>query len=144
MNNILAVNLCNSSVGYKIFSFLGNIFNFIKLIIPLLIIIHGTIDLTKGLIDPNNKKNLTLFIKRLILGVAIYFISTLVLFIMSLVNNDVDNSCLNIFLNPNDETIVSIDINNIENENACNKLGNPYIWEDSECRIDMSNESIGG
>lgn len=140
--NIMSNDLCSNNFGYKIFSFLGNIFNFIKIFVPIILIIFGIIDLLKGIINDNQNKNIKILVKRFIYGVSIYFLTTIILFILNLVNNDINNDCLKIFLNPKDKTSILIDIDDINDKTTCNNLGAPYIWKDNECRIDISNENI--
>jgi len=141
--NILSLDFCDSNSAYKIFSLLGNIFNILKVAIPIIIILYGTIDLLKSLIKPDDKSNINLFIKRLIYGALFYFITMIVIFIFSSINVDLNNKCLEIFLYPNNTSLNKIDVDNIENKNECERLGNPYIWIDDECRIDITNDDIG-
>lgn len=102
--NVLS-DLCTSEAGYRLFGFIGYIMNFLQIIVPIIIIIMGTIDLVKALVaqSPEDmKKSQNMFIKRLIVGVIIFFIPMLVNFIINMVNgtDDSGNVCLSSFSNP--------------------------------------------
>ena len=101
-------SLCNSNNGMKLFSFVGNIYDIIKIIVPILIVIMGIIDLIKAVTSSKQdemKKATSIFIKRLILGVIVFFVFPIVSFLMGLLNEDTDNKCMACFLNPNDKSI---------------------------------------
>ena len=69
--------------------FIGYILLIVKIVIPLLLIIFGVIDLFKAVTggkDGEITKSLKTFIFRLIAGVAIFFIPTIISFIFSLVD----------------------------------------------------------
>lgn len=146
MNNLINIctDFCDSDTAYRLMSFIGKIFIILKIVVPIIIIIYGTIDLLKSVINQKDNNNLKLFMKRLIYGVCFYFLVSIVTFLFSLINNKVDNKCMYIFLNPNDVNINKIDITSINSENACKKLGIPYIWKDNQCQIDVSQDRVGG
>jgi len=143
MINIFSISFCDNNNIYKLFSLLGHLFNIIKILVPIIIIIYGSIDLLKGVINPNNKNDIKLFVKRLIYGISFFFITAIVMFIFSLLNNNLDNKCLEVFLNPNNVNLNSIDIDEIQDRTQCENLGDPYIWIDDQCRIDISNDRVG-
>ena len=69
--------------------FIGYILLIVKIIIPLILIIFGIIDLFKAVTggkDGEITKSLKTFIFRLIAGVAIFFIPTIISFVFSLVD----------------------------------------------------------
>ena len=69
--------------------FIGYILLIVKIIIPLLLIVFGIIDLFKAVTggkDGEITKSLKTFVFRLIAGVAIFFIPTIISFIFSLVD----------------------------------------------------------
>ena len=104
MNKILIL-FCETSASEKLFSFIGQIFNIIIIIIPVLIIIIGFIDLIKILISQKFdqiKQNRNMIIKRLLIGIIIFFVTIIVNYIIGLLKIDVPNQCMNCFLNPND------------------------------------------
>ncbi len=100
---------CESNSIKQLFSFIGQIFNFAKIIIPILIILLGIIDLIKSMTSSTNdsNKNLILFAKRLIFGVAIFFIFPIINFLMNLLGTNLDNQCMKCFSNPTDKSICS-------------------------------------
>ena len=83
--NVYAVsynNICNNSDVLSAFRIAGVIISIIKIVIPLLIIIYGMIDFGKVVISKDDKeinKSTGRLIKRIIAGVLIYFIPTIVL-----------------------------------------------------------------
>ena len=42
-------DLCTSAEGYKLFGFIGNLLNILKIVVPILIVIMGSIDLVKAI-----------------------------------------------------------------------------------------------
>lgn len=99
----IMVSLCESLAGKRLFSFAGIFFNIIKIIIPVIIIVMGSIDFVKAIISGNDdemKKSEKNFFKRLIIGVAIFFVFSLVSFLMGLINNSLDNLCITCFNEP--------------------------------------------
>ncbi|MBQ9853951.1 MAG: hypothetical protein IJO57_02835 [Bacilli bacterium] len=118
-----SVDLCNSSAGYKLFGFLGHIINFIQIAVPVIIIVMGTIDLVKALIaqKPDEMKQAqSILIKRLIIGVVIFFVPMIVKFLIGMVNDDMDNACINCLNTPNEciEKANSMDKNSGTNANG--------------------------
>ena len=87
--------------------FIGYILLIVKIIIPLLLIVFGIIDLFKAVTggkDGEITKSLKTFIFRLIAGIAIFFIPTIISFVFTLVDgfDDVEsdyNICQKCILN---------------------------------------------
>lgn len=104
--NILAeVDLCTSEAGYRLFGFTGYIINFIQIAVPIIIILFGTIDLVKAMIAQSpdqTKKAQNTFVKRLIVGLVIFFVPMIVMFLINMVNGTdwQGNVCLQSFSNP--------------------------------------------
>lgn len=97
----MMILFCNSDAGKKIFSFIGQIFDIIMIVIPIILILMGTIDFIKAVIshkDDEMKKSQNAFIKRIIIGVAIFFVPVLVNFLIGLVFEDINNPCMKCFL----------------------------------------------
>jgi len=96
---ILADNtdFCESAAGYKLFGFVGHILRIIQIIVPIIIILMGTIDLVKATIaqkDDEMKKAQSILIKRLIYGVIIFFVPVIATFLVNLVGGDTTSPCL--------------------------------------------------
>jgi len=94
-------DLCKSSIGYQIFGFLGILLNIIKICIPIILIVVGTIELVKCIISKSEEMNKS--IKKLgikaILGLVIFFVPSIVMFLMSLISNDfTKNECITCLL----------------------------------------------
>lgn len=73
------------------------IYSVIQVAVPIIIIIFGSLDLIKGVIaqkDDDIKKGQQLFIKRLIYGVLIFFVFTLVKLVVSLAADSGENDIL--------------------------------------------------
>jgi len=105
---------------------MGYIIKFILIIVPIMIIVMGTIDLIKNIINPDNNDKLKLFIKRLIAGVSIFFVTSVVLFIFNLLDNNIENNYIKCFLNPNlCNKIIS---NSKNNETNCK-----FVDDNNEC-----------
>ena len=82
------------------------IVTFIEILVPIILVIMGTIDLVKGVAaqkEDDIKKGQQMFIKRLIVGAIIFFVIVLSKFLISLVadsNEEKDNivSCIDCFI----------------------------------------------
>lgn len=103
------VDLCTSSEGYRLFGFIGQLFNILKIVVPILIVIMGSIDLVKALVaqkDDEMKKAQGIFIKRLILGVCVFFVFPIISVVFNMVDDaNVDkntNQCLWSVFNPDE------------------------------------------
>ena len=84
---------CADSVS--IWRFIGEIIYIVRIVVPVLIVLLGTIDLGKAVIssdDKEVKQAQSRLIKRCIYAVAIFFITTLVSILMGLVSKGVDVS----------------------------------------------------
>ena len=81
----------------------------IKVVVPILLVIFGSLDLLKGVTagkEDEIKKGQQIFIKRLIAGVLVFFVFTIVQLIVSFAAGDESqniSSCINCFINNNCE-----------------------------------------
>lgn len=136
-------NFCDSNAIKRLFSFLGQMFNILKIIIPILIIVMGTIDLLKAIIssDENEiKKAKNIFIKRLILGIVVFFIFPIVSFLMQMIGQNTNNKCMNCFLEPNNKSKCNYNLkNNTENLNGINNSENGFETDDAETITGSAN-----
>ncbi len=102
------INICEEGKVLLVFQVLGYILFVAKIVIPLLLIIMGSIDFAKAIIDSDEKAikdAVVKFIKRFIAGVIIFFLPTIFNFIFSLVDGAVDNQknftgCTNCIFDP--------------------------------------------
>lgn len=83
---------------------ISNIIRIIQIIVPILLIIFGMIDLVKAVTagkEDEIKKAQTVFIRRLVMGVLVFFVIFLVQMIVSFVSNKDTNvsNCFNCFVN---------------------------------------------
>lgn len=87
---ILAVEFCTSTK--PIWGVVGYIINFLKIAIPIIIILLATLDLGKAVMagkEDEIKSAQKMLIKRLIYGVAIFFVTTIVQLVFSLVGENI-------------------------------------------------------
>ena len=94
-------NFCNSLTSFKLFSFIGYFINFIQIIIPIILILIGSFELIKVIINTGDtSKYIRKFIKKLIFSALIFFVPIIVKFIMWEMNQDVSNACIDCISNP--------------------------------------------
>lgn len=85
MNLLAAINFCTKTKSVWIL--VGNILSIFKIVIPLLVIIMGFIDLAKAVVaskDDEIKKAAKSLMFRIIAGIVIFFIPTIVGFCFTL------------------------------------------------------------
>lgn len=86
-----------------IFSLIKYVISIVAVVIPIILIVLGIIDFSKAVMAKDEgeiKKNQGIFIKRVIYAVAIFFVYTIVVFVMNLVTEYIDedaNSWLECF-----------------------------------------------
>ena len=83
---------------------ISTIVNILKVAVPILVVLFGLIDLGKAVMSAKEddiKKNQGLLIKRLIIAVLVFFVITLVQFLVSLVGGDKEkySNCFDCFVN---------------------------------------------
>lgn len=101
------INVC-SGQSLRAFQIIGYLIYVAKMIIPLLLIVLGSIDLAKGVIATNekpNKDSLMAFGRRLIIAIVVFLIPTILDFLLSFVdgvNDTMDNYsvCTTCLLDP--------------------------------------------
>lgn len=107
-NNDLVKNFCKESTQ-GVFTTLGWVFFIIKILVPILLIVFGSIDFAKAVLaskDDEIKKSMKSLVMRAIAGIIIFFIPTILSFVVELINgNDIYegsfNDCTQCMLNPN-------------------------------------------
>ncbi|MBE6152894.1 MAG: hypothetical protein E7166_01515 [Firmicutes bacterium] len=105
-----------------IFEVIGNILTIIKIAVPILLIIMGSLDLMKAVIagkEDEIKKSQGTFVKRSIAAVIVFFIPTIVGLILSVIN-ETKSSCLTCVLNTSTCNVSSNSNNNNGNNNSSN------------------------
>ena len=90
------LSFCADNAGYKLFGLAGVLINIIKILVPIILVVMGSIDLTKAVVaqkDDEIKKGYQTLLKRLIYGVAIFFVPAIVDVALNLtgVYNDPEN-----------------------------------------------------
>ena len=89
-NDFTPESFCNSEVQ-GVFTTLGWIFFFLKILIPIILIVFGCIDLGKAVIsskDDEIKKSTKKLVVRAIAGIVIFFVPTLLNFVVELASED--------------------------------------------------------
>lgn len=91
-----AEDICIDPETVKIFIFIGKIVTILKIIVPIILVIIGSVDLIKAVMaqkDDEIKKAYSTLLKRVIIGVVIFFLPGLVKMVINLAdNNDKSNS----------------------------------------------------
>ena len=88
---MIDMNFCAQTAG--VWKLVGEIIYIIRIAIPIIVVLLGTLDLGKAVIageDKKIKEAQKAFIRRLIYGVAIFFVFTIVKMVFGLLNVDLD------------------------------------------------------
>lgn len=102
----------------SIWQIVGYVILIFKILIPVILIIMGTIDLGKAIVSSDDKaisKSISSFAKRIIIAVAIFFIPTIIGLSFDLVtefSQDIKedySNCLDCLLSPDDKCDTSYD-----------------------------------
>ena len=133
-------NICGNSDVLDLLELLGTFFRIFLIVIPIIIIIYGVFDFFKLLIT-EEKKNIKVFLKRVISGILCFFIIPFVKVIFSSFGV-IDNDCFKTFFGENLDSSYITTVENVSSEDECKELQEPYIWLDGSCRIDISKENI--
>ena len=92
-------------IDVKIANAVHTVITIIKIAVPVLLVIFGMIDLFKGIMaqkEDEIKKGQSIFVKRIIAAVLVFFVISIVQFVVSLVADDKNGNimnCANCFLN---------------------------------------------
>lgn len=85
--------------------FIRNIINIVKIAVPIILVIMGMLDFAKA-VTSNDEKGMkeaqNKFVKRIIAGVAVFLVITIVQFVFRVINTDDTNymaSCIDCFIN---------------------------------------------
>jgi Predicted solute binding protein len=104
MVNILKSLTCGGIDNFvfndKIPTLISSLVSVIKIAVPVLLIVFGSIDLAKGVVaskEDEIKKGQQTFFKRLIAGLIVFFVVTFVQIAVNLVGEK--NNCINCFIN---------------------------------------------
>lgn len=98
------LDICADPGTLKMFKFLGHLLNVAFIVIPILLIVMGTIDFVKAVMaskDDEIKKAQIIFVKRAIAAVIVFFIPLIVNLTMGVVLNQQKSKCITCILNPN-------------------------------------------
>ena len=87
---------CEGLLGQDLLDDISTVFTWIKITVPILLILLGSIDFGKAVLSDDQqelKKATSKFIKRCIIAVAIFFIPTIIMYLISFVDKIADVSC---------------------------------------------------
>lgn len=89
--NLLATQdtLCSADT-LPIFKFVGAVITVIKIIVPIILVVMGSIDLAKAVMaqkEDEIKKAYTSLLKRVMVGIVIFFLPSIVAMVIGLVTN---------------------------------------------------------
>lgn len=98
---LLSTDFCTKTE--PVWEFAGNIFTIFKIIIPVIIIVLGIVDFAKAIISNDDKaigSSAKTLMRRVIVGIIIFFIPTIVLVVFNMVDgfDDIESQaslCLN-------------------------------------------------
>lgn len=135
--NILAdTDLCTSEAGYRLFGIAGYALNIIQIAVPIILIIMGTIDLVRALVAQKNdqmKKAQSVLMKRLIIGVIIFFVPMAIKFVVSMLGDNTDNICMTSFTNPGQAIERANEIKSNRSSASAGANAQNKILSQSEC-----------
>lgn len=125
------MDFCSKTAG--IFEIVGNILNIFKYIIPLIIIAYATFDFTKAVTSKENdmiKKSSKRAIYRVIAGIAIFFLPSIITFLFGLIGVG-ESDCLKCMLDT--KTCESISSSSSSGDSSTGELDEECTVEDEEC-----------
>lgn len=149
----MTISFCEQTA--PIWQVIGQVIEVIRIAIPLVIILLGMFDLGKMVLSGDEKTvkaTQKLFIKRLIYGVAIFFVATIVQFVFGLVGDDVKHGeskiCYSCVSKPKgEECLKFVEKNNLsaveddeeENDNNDNQNDNESSTEEDNQTDENTN-----
>lgn len=87
---------CEGMIGEKLLNEISTILTWIRISVPIILIILGSVDFAKAVLSDDQqelKKSTGRFVKRCIIAVAIFFIPSLIMYILSFIDKVADVSC---------------------------------------------------
>lgn len=94
-SNVYILDACSNILGQELADILNYVFQIIRIVVPILVVILITIDFTKAVAaskEEDMKKAQKTAIKRIIVGVIIFFVPTIVKIILWLIGRT-DSTC---------------------------------------------------
>ena len=90
----MILGVCDSAEVLKTMRIVKIVINFIRIIVPIILIITSMMTFTKAITNSDNKKALNIFIKKIVAALAIFLVPTFVGIILKLVDqNKIYYSC---------------------------------------------------
>ena len=114
MNLLISVSSCNDSGLKSIMLFIKNTLTLIQIIVPILLIIMGSVNLAKIMKNPDDKKGLSRIKNSFIAAIIVFFIPVFINVLMYAIgtnttisdcwNNASNSSTSTGYMDPNDNT----------------------------------------
>ena len=96
-------DICKNPNSLKVFKFIGNLLKVAFIVVPILLIVLGSIDFMKAVVagkEDDIKKAQSVFVKRIIAAVIVFLIPLIVNIIMGILPGADGSNCLTCVLNP--------------------------------------------
>jgi putative Mn2+ efflux pump MntP len=91
--------VCESDALHNIYYLIGVVVAVIRVAVPVILIVMGMVDLVKALTSQDDKqiKSATnLLVKRVVIGIAVFLVPTIVRLVMSVISQNEFDQCGNI------------------------------------------------
>ena len=145
---ILDVSQVCSKLNSDLVTFIHNIVILIKIAVPIVLVLFGMLDLGKGVLaskEDEIKKGQSTFIKRLLAGVVVFFMISIVQLVISLVDKDSNGdfwTCANGILNGKVNYVEQQ--TNDEDKNATNEKREERYVIIEQCCNEVGGKVISG
>lgn len=115
------LNICEKSEFLSIISYIKEIMNFIRIGVPIILILMCAINLAQQMLDPDSKaKPVSKLIKRMIAASAVFFIPSIINLVLSLAGETGVTSTL-CWTNANKATIASLKVDELKEKDEIQK-----------------------
>ena len=87
---------CEGLFGPDLLDDISTVLTWIRIAVPIIVIVLGSVDFAKAVISDDQqqiKKSTSTFVKRCIIAVALFFVPTLIMYILSFIDMIADVSC---------------------------------------------------
>ena len=126
MNGGLSIDFC-SGTWIKAWVFIGYLITIVKIAVPILLIVMGSIDFMKAVMagkEDEIKKTQSTFIKRTIAALIVFFVPTILSILLTVLEHDEvkNNNCYMCVVNPSSATCEALEAE-LEKETAQDNTG---------------------
>lgn len=131
---MLQVLFCESELGLKSMGFIGTIISIIKILVPIILIVVGTISLVKCIINnkEETKKEILKLVKKCVLAIAIFLLPSVVMFLINLVGENTGGAkCMECLLSKAGACMKEAEKIKL---GITDTLCSIYDWKEEECK----------